>query len=273
MSRVPDPMIEMFVRFTHLDKEYSYLPGMSASAMASLLGVSDEVYQQERARLDALALGAAEELLTDDGFAALVARLPFADGQTVVALGDSITDDLCGWFVILRHLLEIRGDAPKMVNLAQAAYTSAMGLRRSAAQLTYLRPEWVFCMLGSADMSTVNGSLQTSLAETERQLLAIRSLGGDARWVWLSPPPVDEERVRAFEPFARGLAAWANKDLTALGGRIHAFPDPAVDVQAVYGVPPNPEYLGPDGVHPTLAGQQATARAVVERLSEVERLP
>ncbi len=265
--RVPDPMIEMFVRFTHLDKEFDYLPGMTPATMAQLLGLDFATYQRLREEHDARARQAALGLLTDAEFAERVARLPFTAGQTVVGVGDSITDDWLGWLEILRHLLDIRGDAPKIVNHGRSAYTSAMALRRIAPQLAQDRPDWVLCMLGNGDMSRVDGELQTSVDETERVLRAIRKTVGDVNWVWLTPPPVDEERVDAFVPFSRGLATWRNADLVALGDRIRALPDPVVDVQEVYGVPPKPDYQGPDGVHPTLAGQTATARAVVEHLT------
>jgi acyl-CoA thioesterase-1 len=259
-------MIEMFVRFTHLDKEFDYLPGMTPAVMATLLGLDFSTYQQLRADHDALARQAATGLLTDPEFADRVARLPFDSRQVVVTIGDSITDDLHGWLEVLRHLLDIRGDAPKIVNLGRAAYTSAMALRRVVPQLPHLRPDWVLCMLGNGDMSRVGDELQTSVDETERVLRVIRTIGGDTNWVWLTPVPVLEERVDAFTPFSRGLATWRNADIVALGDRIRAFPDPVVDVQEVYGVPPKPDYQGPDGVHPTLAGQTATARALVEKL-------
>jgi acyl-CoA thioesterase I len=260
-------MIEMFVRFTHLDKEFDYLPGMTPAVMAQLLGLDFATYQRMRADHDAAARQSATRLLTDPEFADMVARLPFDSRQTVVAVGDSITDDLQGWVEVLRHLLDIRGDAPKIVNLGKAAYTSAMALRRTAPALPHLRPDWVLCMLGNGDMSRVGGELQTSVDEAERVLRAVRGIGGAARWVWLTPPPVLEERVDAFVPFSRGLAGWRNADLVALGDRIRGFDDPVVDVQAVYGVPPKPEYQGPDGVHPSPEGQAATARALVEVLA------
>ena len=259
-------MIEMFVRFTHLDKEFDYLPGMTPAVMASLLGLDFPTYRRLRDEHDAAARQAASGLLTDPEFAGMVARLPFNAGQTVVTVGDSITDDLRGWVEVFRHVLDLRGDAPKIVNMGRSAYTSAMALRRIAPQLPYLRPDWVFCMLGNGDMSRVGGELQTSVDETERVLRAIRTIAGETRWVWLTPVPVLEARVDAFTPFSRGLATWRNDDIVALGDRIKTFDDPVVDVQAVYGVPPNPDFQGPDGVHPTLAGQTATARALVERL-------
>ena len=272
MTGVPDSMIEMFVRFTHLDKEYDYLPGMSAEMMATLLGLDFETYQQLRATFDAGARQAAEELLADEAFAATVDGLGFTADQTVVGVGDSITDDLQGWLEIIRHVLELRGAAPTIVNLGKASFTSAMALRRTAPQLPYLRPSWVFCLLGSADMTRVGGALQTSIDETERVLRAIRDVAGETRWMWLTPPPVDEERIAAFVPFSRGLATWRNEDIVALGDRIRSFAEPVVDLRETFGVPPKPELQGPDGLHPSLAGQKAAARAVIERVSEVQGL-
>jgi len=43
--------------------------------------------------------------------------------------------------------------------------------------------------------------------------------------------------------------------------------DPVVGVQAIFGVPANPDLLLSDGLHPSLAGQKAIVRALVERLT------
>jgi lysophospholipase L1-like esterase len=40
-----------------------------------------------------------------------------------------------------------------------------------------------------------------------------------------------------------------------------------VDLQAVFGLPPAPSLLLPDGLHPSLAGQKKIVRAVVETLA------
>src|ERR1044071_5162374 len=151
MVDVPDPMIEMFVRFTHLDKEFDYLPGMTPATMASLLGLEYDTYLRLREELDAQARQAALGLLTDAQFAEQDGRLPFTSAHVVVGIGDSITDDLCGWLEILRHLLDLRGDAPKIVNLGRSAYTSAMALRRLAVPIRQDQPDWVLCMLGNGD--------------------------------------------------------------------------------------------------------------------------
>jgi lysophospholipase L1-like esterase len=65
-----------------------------------------------------------------------------------------------------------------------------------------------------------------------------------------------------------GQSIWRNADLLAVGDVIRARPEPVVDLQALFGMPPIAGFLGPDGLHPSLTGQQAIARAVVERLTD-----
>ena len=43
--------------------------------------------------------------------------------------------------------------------------------------------------------------------------------------------------------------------------------EPWVNLQDVFGLPPDPELLLPDGLHPSLAGQTAIVRAAVETLT------
>ena len=56
-------MIETWVRYTHLEKIYGYLPGMDESLMARLFGLNLEEYREVRGRFDRSARGAALELL------------------------------------------------------------------------------------------------------------------------------------------------------------------------------------------------------------------
>jgi acyl-CoA thioesterase I len=64
-----------------------------------------------------------------------------------------------------------------------------------------------------------------------------------------------------------GQSHWHNADVLAMAEFIREQEDPVVDLQAVFGLPADSELQGPDGVHPSLAGQRAIARAFVERLS------
>src|SRR5215211_6957939 len=91
------PMIENLVQFTHLEKTYGYLPGMS-----------EATYREIQDRFDENARATAQEFLGDPSLAGRVDRLPFQAGKTVLGVGDSFTDDLQSWLEIVRHLLELR---------------------------------------------------------------------------------------------------------------------------------------------------------------------
>ena len=90
----------------------------------------------------------------------------------------------------------------------------------------------------------------------------------------MTPPTVNEELAAGFLPFSL-----RNEDLLAVGavlrGRrcpgVDDHPvrdgDPVVDIQAVLGLPAPADLVLPDGIHPSLAGQRAIARALVERLT------
>src|SRR3712207_287749 len=101
----PMMMMEKLVQFQHPEKAYSYLPGMNEANVAALLGMDAATHRAIRERFDAAARGAALDLLAEPSFAGSVERLPFRAGETVLALGDSFTDDLQSWLEILRHLL------------------------------------------------------------------------------------------------------------------------------------------------------------------------
>ncbi len=111
---------------------------------------------------------------------------------------------------------------------------------------------------------------QVSPEETVKNLEEMRRLAAvlsDARWVWITPPTFDEERAAAYPPFRMGQSHWRNEDVLAIGDFVRGQKEPVVDVQAVFGIPVDPELQGPDGVHPSLAGQKAIARAFVEGLT------
>ena len=269
-----DQMIHELIRFTHLEKTYGYLPGMSEATAAALFGLDEAAYQDTKNRFDENARGAASELLGEDGFAGRVDRLPFRPGDVVLAIGDSITDDLQSWLEILRHLLLLRRsqDGIRIVNQGVSAQTTAMALRRFVPTVAQ-EPDWVICFLGGNDVTRVGpepNKAQVGLQETIENLEAMRRVTStltEARWVWITPPTFHEERAAGYPPFRMGQSHWLNADVLAIAEFIRGQEDPVVDLQAVFGLPADPELQGPDGVHPSLAGQSAIARAFVERLS------
>lgn len=268
-----DPMIEKMIQFTHLEKLFGYLPGM-ADALPAIFGLDSAGYAELTARFDANAREAAQGLLVDDHFAAQVDALPFRAEQIVLAVGDSITDDLQSWAEILRHLLDLRrpDHRVQLRNGGLSAHTSAMVLRRWPAALAE-SPDWILCALGANDVTRVGPEPtkpQVSLAESVANLNELRRIAESrsaASWVWITPAPVDEVRVTEFTAFQYGESTWRNTDICALAEAIVAFDDPIVDLTAVFGVPADPALQGPDGVHPSLAGQIAVAKALVECLT------
>ena len=268
-------MIDELIRFTHLEKTYGYLPGMGDATLAALIGLDETAYQDVRDRFDKNARGAARELVEEEDLADLVDRLPFRSGDTVLGIGDSITDDLQSWLEILRHLIGLQRpqDGIRVVNQGVSAQTTAMALRRFVGTVVTQEPEWVICCLGGNDVTRVGpepNKAQVSLKETTENLDAMRRIVSrltDAEWVWITPPTFDEDRAAAYTPFQMGQSQWRNSDVVAIAEFIRKQEDRIVDIQAVFGLPADPELQGPDGVHPSLDGQKAIARALVGSLS------
>lgn len=232
-----EAMAKLWLQYTHLEKLYGYLPGM-AETQPAIFG------------------------------------LPLGPDQSVLAVGDSATDDLQSWAEILRHLLDLRrpGDRVRVVNGGLSAHTTAMVLRRWPAALAQ-RPDWVVCLPGGNDVTRVGpapAKPQLGLAESIANLVELRRIATQltsARWVWMTPTPVREDRVAEFPAFRHGQSTWRNADLLALAEAVGRFGEPVVDLVAAFGTPPDSDLLGPDGVHPTLAGQAAIVTALVEHLT------
>jgi acyl-CoA thioesterase I len=235
-----------------------------------------QTYREILAQFAAASRQAAEELLADSDFAARVDHLPFAPGETVVAFGDSLTDDLQSWAEILRQLLTFRrpDDQIAVVNQGIGGDTTAAALRR-LVPILQTQPAWIVCMLGTNDVMR-NGKQATktlvSLEETALNLAELRHLAATesatTEWAWMTAPPCDDEVVAANPFWAAFEISLRSDDLVAIADVLRDEPDPVIDLVALFGQPPAAGLLGEDGVHPTLAGQQAIVRALVERLTE-----
>ncbi|KAA2256067.1 SGNH/GDSL hydrolase family protein [Solihabitans fulvus] len=109
-----------------------------------------------------------------------------------------------------------------------------------------------------------------SAPETAANLAEPRRMaeeGTQASWVWITPPPVDEERERAYPNYRNTGRRWRADDAAAVRAAILARQEPVVDLTAVFGTPSTTDLLGEDGVHPTPTGHRAIVRAVVEFLT------
>ncbi|MCW2860961.1 MAG: Lysophospholipase and related esterase-like protein [Actinoallomurus sp.] len=264
-------MTARLIRFQHPEKVLPYLGKLSDHRLAALFGLDPDVYRRLRHDHHEQARSAAVDLLDDPRFAAEVDRLPFAPGQHVVAIGESTTDDLLSWFEILRHVLDLQrpDHGITLTNLAVSGHTTTQALT-TLPVVSFHRPDWVLCMLGTNDAQRVgaaDGPTLVSLTETERNLRALRDLMRrlPARWVWITPPRVEEALVAAYQPFQRAGITWANPDLDAVAQVMLKQGDLAVDARHV--VTRQPFHLD-DGLHLSLAGQQAVTAALVDALTD-----
>src|SRR5258708_13946683 len=87
-----------------------------------------------------------------------------------------------------------------------------------------------------------------------------------AQWVWMTPTPVIPQDVAHHWFLGGGPTVWTNDDLAPIVDAVYRQKDSVVDLQKVFGLPPNPEYMQ-DGLHPSPIGQKAIVRALVEKLT------
>ena len=272
------PFVENWVQYNQLEKLYGYLPGLAA-ALPAVLGLDADAYAALLARFDADARNAAAELAADPEVAAHVDALPFRPGHTVLAVGDSIVADRRSWVEMLRHLLDLRRPrhGVRVVNAGLSAHTTAMILRRWPVTLA-AAPDWILCQLGANDVTRVGPDprksqvgLEESVANLREMRRIAETLLDDVAWVWLTPPPVDEGRAATAPAFQQGRTQWRNADIASLTVGITRLGGPVVDLTSVFGMPAAPDLQGPDGVHPSIAGQGAITRALVRRLADPRR--
>ena len=259
------------VQFQHPEK---FWPELDASAIAPLFGVRVGAYHRIRAAFAEHARETAAELLLDGAIADRVDRLPFAPESTVVGLGDSITDDDQSWIEILRHLLALRRpqDRITVVNAGVSGDTTTHIISRFV-DVVRLKPDWIICMLGTNDAryhGLSPSKTLVSLEETEQNLVMLRNFAAtqtEARWLWMTPTPVVEKRIKADWFLSPLQVSWSNENLAAIAEIMQWLPDPVVDLQKDFGIPPNPHLLLPDGLHPSLAGHRAIVTALIGELS------
>jgi lysophospholipase L1-like esterase len=264
------------MRYVHPEKVFGYLPGFQDEAvLAALYGVDVETYRAARDLYTTAARTTAEELLADAAFAAQVDALPFQPGATVVGIGESDSDDLQSALEILRHLLDLQrpDDGIEIVNLAISGQATSEAVDRISTMVQQHDPEWVICGLGGNDTMR-NGAEATktrvSIAETDLNLAEMRHVAttqSDAEWVFLTRWQIDPERIAAYPIFQEFGVSILLEDWDALNDVIRQQEGLVIDLEPAFGSPLVAEYLEPDGLHPTLAGQREIARTLVAGLA------
>lgn len=268
------------VRFIHPHKvlaiaEVPCAGSLDEKSLASLFGLSHEAYRQITSGLCDEVIEIATEMLADPEFASAVDRLPFMRTDTIVAVGDSITDDQQSWAELLRALLARRfsTNAPTVVNAGISGDTTTDVVRRFHG-IVRMRPDWFITMIGTNDAGRHGGQRSQVLvsdAETGRNLNAIRASATTrtrARLAWITPPPVHDdlfaEQLRRNPQQVVTLSA----DVLDKARLVLGQPDPVIDVFALLGDPVRESaYFLSDGVHLSLHGQRLVVAELVRVLT------
>lgn len=274
------------LQFLNLEKRYPLLPGIeNEEAMAGLMGLEHSEFKKLRDRFSSNAKQAAIELLEDPDVAEWIEELPFEDGDSIVALGDSITDDLQGWFHIFEHVLEIglEGNEYTFINSGVSYNSSTDALKRLNRDVLDHQPDWVIVALGTFDAQRLHVAPDrpmVSLADYWENLNTIEanvSEVTDNPLIWMTPPPVITEmlqqiRLFNFDLFEEDLSN-IREILTGkkgyivdpLGERMHDEDDQEQEGEEHEGPAPW-NYLS-DGLHPSLSGHTNTVKELIRFLA------
>lgn len=262
------------LQFLNIEKHFPLLPGIgNTESVAGLMGLESDELTKLRVLFAENAKQAAIELLREENVIEWVDQLPIAPDSTIVALGDSSTDDLQGWFEIFRHVLELTvPDADfTFVNSGISNNTTTDALRRMNRDVLSHDPDWVLISISTFDTSRLSyapGRTLIPLSETWENLATIEDAVEsvtDHPPVWITPPPVIPELLEKMELFGFTID---NRDLASvreiLTGKKGYIVDP---LGKRMGNPPEAWYYLSDGLNPSLSGHVNTVKELLKSLA------
>lgn len=262
------------LQFLNLEKQFPLLPGIENSdAIAGLMGLDVSEMLSLREQFQKNAKKAALELLKDDDVIDWLDQLPFESNSTIVALGDSSTDDLQGWFEIFKFMLDITIPEADFnyINSGISNNTTTDALRRMSRDVLSHEPDWVIVNLGTYDTQrlkyTPNRTL-IPLSESWENLTIIEDAIGTVTEnppIWVTPNPVIPELLDKMDLFEFTIQ---NRDLANVREIITGKKGYIVDpVGRRMGNPPEAWYYLSDGLNPSLSGHVNTVKEILRSLA------
>ena len=262
------------LQFLNLEKHFPLLPGIeNESATAQLMGLSTEELQKLRSMYRENAREAALELLKEEDVLEWVDQLPFDKSDTIVAFGDSSTDDLQSWFEIFSTVMEVAVEDADFtfINSGLSYNTTSEALRRMDRDVLSHEPDWVIVNLGMFDAIRPNFTQNRTLiplSETWENLSTIEDAIATVTEnpaVWITPPPIipgllDEMELFDFEINGQDLAAIRD----VITGKRGFIVDP---LGHRMGNPPEAWYYLSDGINPSLSGHVNTVKELLKSLA------
>ena len=276
-SEEKEALEKYLLQFLNIEKKYPLLPGISnTEAVANMFGLEEEELTKLRGTFRQNAKEAALELLKDDDVTDWIDQLPFKADDTIVAIGDSSTDDLQSWFQILSEILNITVPEADFtfINAGHANDTSSEALRRLHRDVLSHEPDWVIVSLGMFDVIRLSIAPKRTLlplSETWENLSTIEDAikeVTDNPVIWITPPPVIPGLLDKMELFDFDIS---DEDLAQvrqiIAGKTGYIVDPTGKRM---GNPPEAWYYLSDGINPSLSGQVNTAKALMYTLATSE---
>ncbi len=272
-------ILEQFIiPFYHIEKNHPLFPGKnSLEAEAALLGVSMDELKSFRQNFEENTKQAALELLKEEEIIELIDKLPFDGHETIVAFGDSITEDDQGWFSIFKHILEISFERPEFefINSGLAYDTTSEALKRLDRDVLIHEPDWVFVSLGTFDAQRLNIASNRTLlplSETWENLNTIHEVLEDSienPTIWITPATVISEMLESNPLYEFSIDVQDLEQVRQLvSGKTGGIVDPK-GLRMGDDEPKAWNFLS-DGLHHSLSGHINTVREVLRTLAEVQ---
>ncbi len=262
------------LQFLNLEKHFPLLPGIqNEESVAGLMGVSVEELQNLRSVFAENAKESALELLKEEDVIEWVDQLPFERDDTIVAFGDSSTDDLQGWFEIFKHVLDItiEGADFTFINAGLSYNTTSEALRRMNRDVLSHEPDWVIVSLGTFDVirpSYFQNRTLIPLSESWENLSTIEDAIGTVTEnppIWITPTPIIPGLLDEMELFDFDIN---DKDLASVREVITGKKGYIVDpLGHRMGNPPEAWYFLSDGINPSLSGHTNTVKELLKSLA------
>lgn len=273
-------ILEQFmIPFYHVEKRIPLFPGKTnTEAEAALFGISADELNTYRENLEENARQSALEILKEDEIVDCLDKIPFDGEETIVTLGDSITEDAQGWFTILKHVLEISVEKANFtfVNAGVSYNTTAEALRRVDRDVVIHEPDWVIVALGTFDAQRLNIAPNRTLlplSETWENIESIQSILEERvanPLIWVTPAPVIAEMLNENPLYDFTIQ---ERDLSQVQELVAGKQGAIIDATAQRMGENEPQawnYL-PDGLHHSLSGHMETVKAIIKKLAEKEQ--
>ena len=262
------------LQFLNIEKMFPLLPGIeNEESVAGLIGIDHDELEKLRSHFRNNAKEAALELLKEEGVIDWIDQIPIQNSDTIVAFGDSSTDDLQGWFEIFKHVLEITVPEAdfRFVNSGISNNTTTDALRRMNRDVLVHEPDWVIVSLGTFDVQRLSFAPRRTLvplSETWENLTTIEDAIATVTEnppVWITPVPIIPGLLEKMELFEFEIE---DRDLAGVREIITGKKGYIVDpLGKRMGNPPESWYYLSDGINPSLSGHVNTVKEVLKTLA------